>query len=390
MKRGIVLLIVITSLFGCKESAKKGFEVNGVISNAPATMIYLEEIPVATMQRMVVDSAVLGKAGQFQLKTSTQEASVYNLRVGKDGYPLAALINDVPTMTVNANFNKDNLQFAESYTVKGSTASQKLKDFMLEFTNKMQSIYTIHKNADSLRKTEGVDSLATSSMEEITAKIKQLKSWGQEYINQSDNPALAMFELGYYQSAANNSGLGLEALNNEEVNAIVTRLSGKFPTHTGVAAIKGSLDAEMKKLQGWVGQQAPDFILPDVNGKEVKLSSFKGKYVLVDFWASWCGPCRRENPNAVRLYNKFRDKNFTILGVSLDRPGQKSQWLKAIKDDNLEWTQVSDLLYWDSPVVSLYQIEGLPYNVLVDPEGKVVAEGLHGSSLEQKLTEFVK
>ena len=93
-----------------------------------------------------------------------------------------------------------------------------------------------------------------------------------------------------------------------------------------------------------IGKLAPDFAMPDPSGKEIKLSSFKGKYVLVDFWASWCGPCRQENPNVLRAYNKFKDKNFTILGVSLDRPGQKDKWLKAVKDDNLAWTQVSDLM----------------------------------------------
>jgi peroxiredoxin len=140
----------------------------------------------------------------------------------------------------------------------------------------------------------------------------------------------------------------------------------------------------------WVGKPAPDFSLPDVNGKEVKLSSFKGKYVLVDFWASWCGPCRAENPNVVNAYSKFRDKNFTVLGVSLDRPGEKNEWLKAIKADHLTWTHVSDLKYWGSSVIPLYGFDGIPYNVLVDTAGVVIAESLRGPALEAKLGEVLK
>jgi peroxiredoxin len=130
--------------------------------------------------------------------------------------------------------------------------------------------------------------------------------------------------------------------------------------------------------------------LTDINGKEISLSSFKGKYVLVDFWASWCGPCRKENPNVVRVYNQFKDKNFTVLGVSLDRPGQKAAWLKAIQDDHLTWTHVSDLKWWDSSVVPMYQINGIPYNVLVDPQGMVIAENLKGSALETKLSDVLQ
>ena len=128
--------------------------------------------------------------------------------------------------------------------------------------------------------------------------------------------------------------------------------------------------------------------MPDVNGKPVSLNSFRGKYVLVDFWASWCGPCREENPNVVAAYNKFKNKNFTILGVSLDK--EKSAWLKAIKDDGLTWNHISDLKFWNSIAVPLYKIEGIPYNVLVDPQGKIIAKELRGPDLENKLAEVLK
>ena len=150
------------------------------------------------------------------------------------------------------------------------------------------------------------------------------------------------------------------------------------------------LEEEQKALAAsWVGKVAPDFALPDVNGKEVRLSSFKGKYVLVDFWASWCRPCRAENPNVVSAYNQYKDKNFTVLGVSLDRPDGKADWVKAIKDDKLSWTHVSDLKFWESSVIPLYKFDGIPFNVLIDPEGKVIAEALRGPKLEAKLSEVL-
>lgn len=138
-----------------------------------------------------------------------------------------------------------------------------------------------------------------------------------------------------------------------------------------------------------VGAIAPDFTQNDVNDKAVSLSSFKGKYVLIDFWASWCGPCRAENPNVVEAYNQYKDKNFTVLGISLDNPGKKEAWLGAIEKDNLKWTQLSDLNGWNNAVAKQYGIRSIPQNFLVDPNGKIIGKNLRGEELHKKLKEII-
>lgn len=149
--------------------------------------------------------------------------------------------------------------------------------------------------------------------------------------------------------------------------------------------IKRSIDALLPTALGAI---APDFTQNDPNGNPVKLSSFRGKYVLIDFWASWCGPCRAENPNVVKAYNKFRNKNFTIIGVSLDKPEGRDNWLAAIKSDGLTWTQVSDLKFWSNEVALLYAVQSIPHNFLLDPNGKIIAKDLRGSDLDSKLTQI--
>lgn len=137
-----------------------------------------------------------------------------------------------------------------------------------------------------------------------------------------------------------------------------------------------------------VGVAAPEFTQVDATGKAISLSSFKGRYVLIDFWASWCGPCRGENPNVVKVYKKFHPKGFDILGVSLD--DDKGKWTEAIKHDGLDWTQVSDLHGWKNSVAVLYGVQAIPTNFLVDKDGKIIAKGLRGDILESKLAETIK
>ena len=185
---------------------------------------------------------------------------------------------------------------------------------------------------------------------------------------------------------------------------VVKQLAGSTPDYAEIYPLFAKLSPEVQNSEAGktylqylnnikavsIGATAPEFTQNDPEGKPVSLASFRGKYVLIDFWASWCGPCRAENPNVVKAYNNYKDKNFTILGVSLDQPNAKDKWLKAISDDNLTWTQVSDLAFWDNAVAKQYAVRSIPQNFLIDPQGKIIAKNLRGEELNKKLSELIQ
>ncbi len=177
--------------------------------------------------------------------------------------------------------------------------------------------------------------------------------------------------------------VGLQAKNHPAFSGFAKQFIDLYGGDTDSDQIAG-LQAQLKQAASFLtGAVAPDFTQRTPEGEEMSLSDFRGKVVLVDFWASWCGPCRRENPNVVRLYDKYKDQGFEVLGVSLDRT--KDKWLKAIEKDNLGWSHVSDLKGWKNEVAKMYSVRSIPHTVLVDREGKIIARNLRGDGLERKL-----
>jgi len=387
MRKIVLSVLVISLLASCKEKDGKSFTVSGVLHNAPSKVVYIEESDITTGKKTLKDSSSIAADGRFSISLNASRDAVCNLRLQNEPSPFVTIINDAAKISLDVDFNKR----TDFYNVTGSKASKSVQEYLAKITGMQKDRFTIYFQIDSLKKNNG-DSLLIL---DLSLKQQQItneeKTYTQQTIQQSTNSSLALFILSTYQGMARDPNFRVNGFTDPEVVALLTDVLNKFPERTDIAGIRNSMEAEIKRADAatpkpiWIGRQAPEISLPDTKGRTVKLSSFRGKYVLVDFWASWCGPCRNENPNVVQAFNQFKNKNFTILGVSLDRPGQKENWIKAIKDDNLTWTHVSDLKFWQSEVVPIYQVESIPFNVLVDPDGKVVAENLRGSALEQKL-----
>lgn len=372
----IFLFLSVLFILSCTSKHQNGlFTVSGHLENAEDQKVFLEQLFFNQNAPQILDTAEM-KGGKFEVKANASEEGLYRIRFEKNaGY---IFINDKDHITFSANANDSVLNTTKFNTPANSSLTSLIMT--------LDSIHTRLISEDQARKDyqqQQNDSLAFIADNNFKISNEWYNNFLVRYIDTAASPVNALFALSYAQE-----------VNMDTVKNLLANLTKKFPKNSSVAEVSKQFDqyATSQNSQSQnsgitIGQEAPDFTLPDVDGKPVSLNSFRGKYVLVDFWASWCGPCRQENPNIVATYNQFKDKNFTILGVSLDQ--DKKAWLKAINDDGLVWKQISDLKFWNSEAATLYQVQAIPFNVLIDPNGKVIAKELRGPDLRNKLAEVL-
>jgi peroxiredoxin len=404
MRKTLVsVIIALTGIlfFSCKEKSKQSFTVSGSIRNADklspsvaggiadqgssksSLKVYLEELGYGRDQApIIIDSAkISGSIGHFSLSGSGKNDEVFELVFGDNALQVP-LINDASEIQVDV----DPTAKDELYTIKGSEGSMQLQDLISNYSKKSALVEKSVADIDSLRKHGISDSVLAIYTNTKDVSLHDLNSYLKNFMSRTENPTLAVISLGW----------ATQSFAKPEFDSAIVTLTKKYPDNIVLKNMKRSYDAQaarqaelekQEEANNWVGKDAPDFSMPDVNGKNISLASFRGKYVLVDFWASWCPPCRGENPNIVRAFQQYKNKNFTVLGVSLDK--KKEPWIQAIKDDQLNWTQISDLKFWGSKAVDIFKFEGIPFNILVDPKGKIIAQQLRGDALDNMLKELL-
>jgi|688.fasta_scaffold97504_5 peroxiredoxin len=358
MKR-LFLLALIAPI--ALQAQLKDVQVSGLLKGLPDNSVVElrtqdeEAAPVATAS---------SKSGRFVLKGKIAEADIHSLSV--KGVDAKAFLFLEPGK-ISVTGHKDSMNALVS---TGSETQLVFEAFNREFSPLYAKASQISQKMSSGPDADG------SITKEFQSVMNEIEEKTDRYVDRYSSSPVTPFAI----------------LVNSQMSEDAARMESRYARLTPAAReskygkILGSTVADAKV--GAVGTMATDFTQNDPDGNPVTLSSLRGKYVLVDFWASWCKPCRDENPNVVDAFNKYKGRNFTVLGVSLDR--SKEPWVKAIKDDKLDWTHVSDLKFWNNAVSQQYRISSIPQNLLIDPQGVIIAKNLRGKELQDRLAELFK
>lgn len=381
MKPLFYALAVSAVLYSCTDSKNpSGFELKGNLQNSKGESVYLEKLSQKGTE--IVDSASINDQGDFLLNNYSPSVGFYRLRINNANFAMLVL-DSAQKVTVKG----DARDLGNTFSAEGSPDTKLFLEYNVMAQNQKRRTDSLENIFRTALITQKMDSLTADSLS------KELQKPYETMIAQySDQVAKKIRE----NSSSFASIMAIQQLKPENYmdvyKALDQGLQKRYPNSDDIKSFHAMVQQTQMMVARAeatrVGNEAPELILPTPDNKELALSSLRGKVVLIDFWASWCGPCRKEMPNVKLVYQKYKDKGFEIYGVSLDK--DREAWLEAIEKDGLKWPQVSDLKFWQSEAAQTYAVQSIPHTVLIDKDGKILASGLRGPELESKLAEVLK
>lgn len=363
MKNVFAILVLALTVFSC-QTAKDEFTIKGSIAGVETGKVYLQKL--VDGQPQSVDTADVVK-GKFTFKGKMPLADIRFLRLNEQDYFAQFFLENAG---VNVTANKDSLR---STKITGSPSQDVFQVYITEMEKMNKDVMALQEKYQTAMST-GNTNEADKAKIDYQAMMDNNKVYTKNFVKEHTNSVVAAY-IALVQLANQ-----IEAT---ELDSIAAKFAPEISTSEYVVKLKEIIQEQKKTA---IGVVAPDFTMNNPEGKPVQLSSLRGKVVMIDFWASWCAPCRQENPNVVKLYQQFHSKGFEIIGVSLDKT--QEDWVKAIKDDQLSWIHVSDLQFWQNSAARLYAVNSIPQTYLLDKEGKIIAKGLRSEQLAAKLSEL--